>query len=596
MDRRTIWAILLMMAIAIAPAIFMKKPTAPAPRGGAAGQRGSGADTSALPSRPPAADTRIGPVAQDTSRTQAPRDSASKGAAAPQPTRPEATRPVGARVDDTVYVTSPLYRYGINTRGARLVEATLPRYRSMAPADRGRPAQILPPENRLLGLTLVLGRDTISLEDWPFAVSAESLVVSGPSSLRLTASRNNVAVDLTYRFLPDDYRIGVTGKVTGVGPNGGLLLVGMGPTIANTEADSNENHGALALVTKHDETERLDFGGLDPGEARTISGPLEWAAIKSKYFVTGVLAPDSAGGRISGVTATAAPGSAKRTINTNVRLSLPLPPSGEIDYLVYAGPMEYDRLGRVGHGFDDVNPYGWPGFRTVIRPVAAGVRWLLVWMHEHLHLAYGLVLIIFGILVRILLWPLNQKAMRANLQLQAVQPLMKEIQEKYKNDPQKVQQEMFKLYKEHGVNPLGGCWPMLLPMPVLFALFFVFQNTIELRDASFLWLPDLSRPDPLYIIPVIMGLSMYGLTKVGSIGMEANPQMKMMLYVMPVMMTFLFLNFASGLNLYYAVSNIASIPQQWLLARERQKRTAKAIVEVKTRTPEPPARRAKRKA
>ncbi len=243
--------------------------------------------------------------------------------------------------------------------------------------------------------------------------------------------------------------------------------------------------------------------------------------------------------------------------------------------------MEYDRLGRLGRGFDDVNPYGWPGFRTIIRPVAVGVRWLLVWMHEHLHLAYGLVLVCFGIMVRILLWPLNQKAMRANMQLQAVQPLMKDIQERHKADPQKMQQEMFKLYKEYNVNPLGGCWPMLLPMPVLFALFFVFQNTIELRGASFLWLPDLSRPDPLYIIPVIMGASMWGLSKVGQVGMEPNPQMKMMLYIMPVMMTFLFLNFASGLNLYYAVSNIASIPQQWMLMRERLKRNAAPVVSTK---------------
>ncbi len=243
--------------------------------------------------------------------------------------------------------------------------------------------------------------------------------------------------------------------------------------------------------------------------------------------------------------------------------------------------MEYDRLGRLGRGFDDVNPYGWPGFRTIIRPVAVGVRWLLVWMHEHLHLAYGLVLVCFGIMVRILLWPLNQKAMRANMQLQAVQPLMKDIQERHKADPQKMQQEMFKLYKEYKVNPLGGCWPMLLPMPVLFALFFVFQNTIELRGASFLWLPDLSRPDPLYIIPVIMGASMWGLSKVGMIGMEPNPQMKMMLYIMPVMMTFLFLNFASGLNLYYAVSNIASIPQQWMLARERLRKNPVPVVSTK---------------
>jgi YidC/Oxa1 family membrane protein insertase len=131
---------------------------------------------------------------------------------------------------------------------------------------------------------------------------------------------------------------------------------------------------------------------------------------------------------------------------------------------------------------------------------------------------------------------------------------------------------------------------------VLFALFFVFQNTIELRGASFLWLPDLSRPDPYYIIPIVMGLSMFGLSKVGQMGMEPNPQARMMLYIMPVMMTFLFLNFASGLNLYYAVSNLASIPQQWMLARERQKRTARAIVDVKTKTPEPAPKRAKRKA
>jgi YidC/Oxa1 family membrane protein insertase len=129
---------------------------------------------------------------------------------------------------------------------------------------------------------------------------------------------------------------------------------------------------------------------------------------------------------------------------------------------------------------------------------------------------------------------------------------------------------------------------------VLFALFFVFQNTIELRGASFLWLPDLSRPDPLYIIPVIMGLSMWGLSKVGQIGMEPNPQMKMMLYVMPVMMTFLFLNFASGLNLYYAVSNISSIPQQWMLARERVRRPGAATVGTRA-APAPPAASGRKK-
>ncbi|HEX3244907.1 MAG TPA: membrane protein insertase YidC [Chloroflexota bacterium] len=572
MDRRTIWAILLMMAIAIAPAIFLKKP----PASGAAGQPGSGADSSRGSLRSPA-DSQ----SSDTARRS------TIGPTAQAPTSPGTAPlpggPTAAPSADTVRVTSPLYTYGISTRGARLVEATLPRYRSMASTEQGRPAQILPPDSKLLGLTLVLNGRSIPLDDWPFTASSESLQVNGPTPLRLSASREDITVELTYTFHPDDYRIDVDGQVSGIGPNGGFLLVGLGPTLANTEANATENHRALALVTKHSDTERTDFAGLKPGETKTISGPLEWAAVKSKYFVTGVLAFDSAGGRISAVTATAQPTAEKRPDRADIRLSLALPPRGSFSYTTYAGPMEYNRLHRIGHGFDDVNPYGWPGLRTLIRPVAVGVRWLLVWMHEHLHLAYGFVLITFGILVRVLLWPLNQKAMRANMQMQAVQPLMKEIQERYKNDPQKVQQEMFKLYKEHGVNPLGGCWPMLLPMPVLFALFFVFQNSIELRGASFAWLPDLSRPDPLYIIPIIMGLSMFALSKVGQIGMEPNPQMKMMLYVMPVMMTFLFLNFASGLNLYYAVSNISSIPQQWLLARERQKRTARAIVEVKTR-------------
>ena len=557
MDRRTVYAILLMMVIAIAPAILIKRPPRPSPAAAPA------VDTATPAPAAPAVAPTVGPAPTD--RLRPPVDSS--GPAAPW--------------SDTVWAVSPLYRYGVSTSGGRLVEARLERYRSMAPEEPGATAQLLPPGSDLLGLTLVVDRDTIPLSQWPFTASADSLDASAAVPLRLTASRGPVTVDLTYTFAADDYRIAVDGRVTGVGPNGGTLLVGMGPTLANTEANLEENHLALALVTKRHETDRTDFSSLKPGETKTVSGPLEWAAIKSKYFVTGLLAVDSAGGRISGVAITARPTPAKHPTEADVQLSLPVPPSGEFGYTVYAGPMEYDRLGRLGHAFDDVNPYGWPGFRTIIRPVAVGVRWLLVWMHEHLYLAYGLVLVFFGVLVRILLWPLNQKAMRANMQLQAVQPLMKDIQERYKSDPKKLQQEMFKLYKEYNVNPLGGCWPMLLPMPVLFALFFVFQNTIELRGASFLWLPDLSRPDPLYIIPIVMGASMWGLSKVGMLGMVPNPQMKMMLYVMPIMMTFLFLNFASGLNLYNAESNIASIPQQWMLARERMKRGATAAVAAK---------------
>src|SRR5512147_2721981 len=211
MDRRTVWAILLMMVIAITPAIFIKRP--PRPVTGA----GSTADSTA--GAPAAAPGSVGPAA-----VAAPGDTAARGAASADTLRaPGDTIAAAAAPVRTVRATSPLYRYGISTSGARLVEARLPYYRSIAPADSGATAQLLPPDSRLLGLTLVMGRDTIPLEGWTFTASTDSLDAAAGEPLRLTATRGAVGVDLEYRFAPDDYRIAVSGRVTGVGPNGGTL-------------------------------------------------------------------------------------------------------------------------------------------------------------------------------------------------------------------------------------------------------------------------------------------------------------------------------------------------------------------------------------
>jgi YidC/Oxa1 family membrane protein insertase len=545
MDRRIIWAIIAMMLIAILPSFFLKRPP-----------------------RVPAA-----PAGQ----TQAP-DTGTP----PENVPPQIGAPPGVAVEDslqdvaaqadTVSVTSSLYRYDISTMGGRFARISFPDYRSMAVEDGGAPVQLLHPESDLLGLKVLVGRDTLHLDRWALSSSAPAIGVAGPAPLTLTGGRGNVSVRLTYQFVPDNYLFQVQGEITGLGPNGGVLLVGMGPGIRNTEADSIDNQRQLAVVTMANGAEATNFHELNPGQTTPLEGPFEWVAVKSKYFVTALFTLDSSQPRITGVAATPPSTAGKNPVQADITTSLPLGADGRFGFQVYAGPMEYDRLSAIGHDFDDVNPYGWPGFRTIIRPVAVAARWLLVWMHENLHLAYGLVLVCFGILIRIILWPLNQKAMRSSMEMQAIQPQLKEIQERYKNDPQKLQQEMFKLYKEHGVNPFGGCWPLLIPMPVLFALFFVLGNTIELRGESFLWLPDLSRADPLFIVPVLMGLSMFVLSKVGSRGLPPSPQTKIMLYVMPIMMTVLFVSFPSGLNLYYAVQNTASIPQQWLLSKERMRR------------------------
>ena len=557
MDRRTIWAILLMMVIAFIPTFFIKKPARPA----------AGVVSDTMPA--PAAGVPAPPPAL-VPATASPFDTA-----APAP-------------EEIIDVTTPLARYGVSTRGGRLTEILLTRYQNQVKALKGRPANLVEPSAPLLDLTLVHGADTLRLDRWQFAAEPASLTVgTTPGTLTLNGRQGDVAVQLTYTFSPDDYQVGVRGRVQGLGATGGQLLVGMGKGLEQTEADSVEQHRASSVVTHQAAAERHDFSGLKAGEVTSLAGPFDWVAVKSKYFVAGLIAYDSTGGRISGATIAPRADAGKNPAHAPVTLQMPVTASGDFSYTLYAGPMEYGRLARIGQDFDDVNPYGWPGFRTLIRFFATPVRWLLVWMHESLKLHYGVVLIVFGLLVRVLLWPLNQKAMRASTAMQAIQPQLQAIQTRYKEDPQKLQQEMFKLYKEHNVNPLGGCWPMLLPMPILFALFFVLGNSIELRGVPFLWFPDLSRPDPLYIIPVLSGISMFALSKVGQLGIQHTPQTKaqaqMMLYMMPVMIGFFGFTFASGLNLYWTVSNLASIPQQWMIGKERMKSMARQIVEVRTK-------------
>jgi YidC/Oxa1 family membrane protein insertase len=548
MDRRFILAIVLMMVVLVVPSLLLKKPA-----------------------KPGAKQQVVAPVA-----APAPVLDAAPGTT-PTKLSAEATE-LGA--EDTVRVVSPLYRYSFSTRGGRMVAAELSEYRSMRKDERGRLAQILSPNSDLLALALLVGRDTVPLKNLRFTPSTRDVQV-GPTGADLSWSAaldSTSTITLAYHFVPDNYRVAVKGTATGAAA-GATLLIGMGPGPRNTESDSVEHSRELGIVTRDTRSQLVHFSQLKPGELRSLNGPFHWVAVKAKYFVTAVIAADTSRsgtepGRIAGVQAMATDRVHKTSEQAEVWTSLTIAANGQFDFGLYVGPMEYPRLRAIGHGFDDINPYGWSWLQPVIRPVAVGARWLLVWFHEQLGLAYGLGLIVFGVLIRLILWPLNQKAMRASMSMQAIQPVLKEIQDKYKNDPQRLQQEMFKIYKENNVNPFSGCWPVLLPWPILIALFFVFQNSIELRGQAFLWIPDLSRPDPIYIIPMLMAVSMFGVSKIGQLGLPPNPQTKMMLYFMPVMMLVLFLRFAAGLNLYYAVQNLASIPQQWFLAKERMRRAS----------------------
>ncbi len=204
-----------------------------------------------------------------------------------------------------------------------------------------------------------------------------------------------------------------------------------------------------------------------------------------------------------------------------------------------------------------------------IRPLGRLVTWSLSKMYAVIP-NYGLVVILFAFLVKILLNPLTKKQFSSTKKMQAIQPQIKKIKEKYKNDPQKLNKAQTDLFKQEGVNPLGGCLPMLFQMPILVAFFTVFRSTIEFRGAPFFgWITDLSAPDtlmtiagfPINILPFLMGITMFLQQKLMA-APDSGGQQKMMMYFMNVFFLFLFYTFPSGLNLYYSVFNILSIVQQ----------------------------------
>lgn len=477
------------------------------------------------------------------------------------------------RIDTTV-VTTQLADFRFSNLGASPVSVALKTYRALDGSNQN--VNLASSVGPLLTYRLFIAGDTIDLSRAVFVVEQRP-APNGAGELTYRAVARGTEVLIRYAFVPDSYLVRVSGTVRL--PNGesnAFVGISLPTNLQSAEADSldDQQHLAYALKPQRENAIGIPFGKLDPGEQRLEPGPITWVAAKNKYFIVGLLTPDN-DAPFAEITVTGGPRTGRNATRASAVVVEPVR-GGTFGFELYAGPQEWRRLLALGRDFENSNPYG--GFlQGVVQPFATIVMRILLWMRETTSLSYGWVLVIFGVVVRLLLWPLNQKAMRTSMQMSRLQPELSEIQKRYKSDPQRMQAEIMSVYKAHGLSPfssLSGCLPMLLPMPILFALFFVFQNTIEFRGVPFLWLSDISLKDPYYIVPVLMGLSMFVLSIIGMRNSPPNPQAKMMAYVLPVMMTVFFLGLASGLNLYYAVQNLTAIPQQWLISNERAKASA----------------------
>ncbi|HET7583997.1 MAG TPA: YidC/Oxa1 family insertase periplasmic-domain containing protein [Gemmatimonadaceae bacterium] len=481
---------------------------------------------------------------------------------------------------ETSSAATTVATYTFSNVGATPVGVQLHQYRDLGPGDG--PVQLVRPGVPLLAYRLVMGVDTVPLESVRFTANrstgAPATSAAGGAPLTFEAMLDSLTVAITYDFVPNSYLVHVTGSVRGRVPPGSAVEVLMPRGLRSQEADTADDrtHRAFVLKPTDDDVESIAFNKLDTAQVRVDTGSYSWMATRNKYFIAVLLAHDAQPPfRMVGMRAWAPVG---RQIGAADGMVLqPLDRNGAFGFDLYAGPQEWRRLRALGHELEHANPYG-SFLRPIVEPFANVVMRVLLWMHERFSLNYGWVVVIFGVVIRLLLWPLNQKSMRANIRMQQIQPELQEIQRKYKKQPEKQQAEMMKLYQKHGMSPFSmfsGCLPMLLPMPILFALYFVFLNTIEFRGVPFLWMTDISQRDPYWITPIAMGLSMFVMSWIGLRAAPKNPQSRMMAYVMPVAMTAIFWRFAAGLNLYYAVQNIAAIPQQWILARERQKVASK---------------------
>ena len=413
------------------------------------------------------------------------------------------------------------------------------------------------------------GNDVDLYGAWVLTSPEPSYIIKEPTELtyRLELFKDRF-VYKKITLYPDSYQINIELDLTDIksevlrdawfGWHGGL------PTTEKSQDEDLSYFKAHLYQGGELEELKLNKGGQDQ---KTYNGSVDWVAVRTKYFTAALMSDEPVkvrSGKLWG----------NHMNQETYNASLCFDVTDVASFVLYLGPLEYNRIKSLSVNLESIMDFGW----MFIRPISKGVLVVLKWLNQYIS-NYGVVLIIFSFLVKALVYPLTKKSYQSTTAMQSVQPELNSLRDKYKNNPQKLNQATMNLYKEKGINPLGGCLPMLLQMPLLFALFIVFRTTIELRAEPFIWwISDLSSPDVLFYLPfkipiygghvaglpILMVISMYVQQKMMTGGAQ-QAQQKMMQYFMTGFFFLIFNSFPSGLNLYYTLFNILTIAQQKLL-------------------------------
>jgi YidC/Oxa1 family membrane protein insertase len=587
MDRRTTFALILCLAVfALFTALQSRYAPKPSPRA----VRGPAVDSLAAGAPPESAAAPAPVAAVAPGATNAPARPAAI-AASPTPSVPRSEH----------VIETPLYRATFSNIGARLEHVELKRYAAAwgrsryaeNPGRRPKRGHDVPEGDRVafrgapsFAFDLVEGGARRSLADTPFAVEESTDASGAVAALTFTArDSNGMAIRQTWRARPGDHLLELEVSVAGAPPavRDWSLTARSWPLMNESNLDQ-ESRSVRAISLVGGNLHRDGAQGLIGKSEKLREGAVRWAGVQSHYFL-GVVTPLGAEGRLAvgrGVsyTATAAelallpPNSKPSQPIAEGSLVLAAPASGSQRFGVYFGPADYFSLAKISGA-------GKAGSLQLEKAVDLGMTWMLPFSYPLLQLLrlfdswvrnFGIAILLLATLVRIVLHPLNMSSMKSMRALQKLQPEMERVREKYKNKPEAMNAAIMALYKENKVNPAGGCLPMLLQMPLFFALYAVLFNAIDLRQAPFVgFIHDLSSPDhlfsvagvPIRLLPIIMtgtGFLQQKLT-------PTPPQQATTMYLMNLFMLFIFYGLPSGLVFYWTVMNLYTALQQWLAMR-----------------------------
>jgi len=463
----------------------------------------------------------------------------------PQPTTtaPQAalTQPTAADIiADDIVVETDLYKAVFSTQGAILKYFELKTHKiSDTPVILLKAPGVMPPlavifesPDRNLPQRLVYEANTTAI-----TLSAEG---KKQEELVFTYSDGNMKIAKYFTFHNDGYYVDLSIETQNTPAY--KLPIGTEFGVFDPEEGMRSHAGPVLLDSAN---KKIDFSEKSDNEY--IPGNLKWIAQEDQYF-TAALVPL---GEIDGAEFWKE--------GSSMDIAVKLQP-GKHDFILYAGPKEYDRLKEFNVGLEHMIDFGWFAF------IAMPLFWVLKYFYSYMG-NYGWAIIVLTILVRVPFIPILNKSQQSMKKMQKVQPLMAELKEKYKKDPAKMQKETMALYKKHKVNPIGGCLPMFLQIPVFIALYNVLLKAIELRGAHFgLWITDLAVKDPYYVMPIIMGATMVLQQKMTPTAMD--PKQAKMMMLMPIVFTFMFLSFPAGLVLYWLVNNCLGIVQQYFVNKK----------------------------